>query len=242
MLSDHSTNQPDSMLSDHSADQPDSMLSDHSDQPDNMESGMMFMHDDDRYVGKKKEVLQLLDFLHEGERHKRARQKHVTVAFARQWRAWWEQREFGSLSNPAGFANAQIRTGHAPPAPQIHLPEGVLLAGPAPPNGHPPDPAEVAAALAEVGLCPEDVTAWQTTLADLERQMTRATFDSWLRGTGPLRAEAGTLVIGVRGEQAKQWIEGRLRQTIDRAAAGNGLSSLHFEVLEQLPLGSEVGR
>lgn len=67
----------------------------------------------------------MLDFLHEGERRKRSRERHCTLAFAQNWRDWWDRAEFGTLENPAGWANLQIRQGIEPPQ-QIPLPGGSL--------------------------------------------------------------------------------------------------------------------
>jgi hypothetical protein len=178
----------------------------------------MMIHDD-VYIGKRKEVLKLLDFLHAGERLKRAKQKHVTVAYAQQWRTWWERADFGNLTNPAGFANEAIRQGHAPPQ-QRYLPEGVLFTS----DDFVWSPPEVAA------LPDQDSQAWTTTLTHLEGQMTRATFDTWLRGTAPLRREEETLIIGVKCDQAKAWLDNRLHKIISRAAAAQGLDSIRFEV------------
>ena len=59
---------------------------------------------------------------------------------------------------------------------------------------------------------------WQTVLDDLQRQMTTATFDAWLRGTQALSRNNGTLVVAVNNARAKEWLEGRLLSTIKRVA------------------------
>lgn len=57
---------------------------------------------------------------------------------------------------------------------------------------------------------------WQQVLQELEMQMTRATFDQWLRGTRVVRAEPGRLVVEVRDGYALEWINRRLAQRIVR--------------------------
>lgn len=57
---------------------------------------------------------------------------------------------------------------------------------------------------------------WHAALGELQLQMTRATFDTWVKPTYALAYEDGTLVIGVRNAYAKQWLENRLQGTIQR--------------------------
>ncbi|MFO7538645.1 MAG: chromosomal replication initiator protein DnaA [Chloroflexota bacterium] len=60
---------------------------------------------------------------------------------------------------------------------------------------------------------------WKATLGELEMQMTRATFDTWLKDTRVLSYEDDLFVIGVRNDYAKDWLENRLKDTILRALA-----------------------
>lgn len=59
-------------------------------------------------------------------------------------------------------------------------------------------------------------TAWKATLGELELQMTRATFNTWLKDTCLLTCDDDVFVIGVRNDYAKDWLENRLRDTILR--------------------------
>jgi chromosomal replication initiator protein len=63
-------------------------------------------------------------------------------------------------------------------------------------------------------LSPE--TVWKAALGELEMQMTRATFTTWLQGTRALAWADGEFVIGVRNDFAKDWLEGRLYDLIAR--------------------------
>ena len=60
---------------------------------------------------------------------------------------------------------------------------------------------------------------WSATLGELELQMTRATFDTWLRDSRLLKYEGGTFVVGVKSGYAKDWLEHRLLATIKRTLA-----------------------
>jgi len=60
---------------------------------------------------------------------------------------------------------------------------------------------------------------WSAALGDLQLQMTRATFDTWLRDSRCLKFEANTFTIGVQNGYAKDWVEHRLRAPIKRTLA-----------------------
>ncbi|MEA3309921.1 MAG: chromosomal replication initiator protein DnaA [Chloroflexota bacterium] len=58
---------------------------------------------------------------------------------------------------------------------------------------------------------------WQAALGELELQMTKATFDTWLRGTECLGIEnENVLVIGVKNGYAVEWLENKLYAVIKR--------------------------
>ena len=59
---------------------------------------------------------------------------------------------------------------------------------------------------------------WQTALGQLQMQMTRATFDTWVRQSSALSYEvdADVFVVGVHNSYAKDWLEQRLYILIDR--------------------------
>jgi len=58
--------------------------------------------------------------------------------------------------------------------------------------------------------------AWKATLGELELQMTKATFNTWLKDACLLTKENDTFVIGVKNDYAKDWLENRLHDTIVR--------------------------
>ncbi len=59
---------------------------------------------------------------------------------------------------------------------------------------------------------------WELTLNHLQLQMTRATFDTWLKDTRLISANNGLWQIGVKNDAAKDWLENRLYNTISRTA------------------------
>lgn len=62
-------------------------------------------------------------------------------------------------------------------------------------------------------------TAWKATLGELELQMTKATFNTWLKDASLVSSEEGHFVVGVRNDYAKDWLENRLQDTILRTLA-----------------------
>ena len=62
--------------------------------------------------------------------------------------------------------------------------------------------------------------AWQTVLGQLQMEMPRAAFDTWVRDTQALTFEDGVLTIGVRNAYARDWFESRLRSTVSRLLIG----------------------
>lgn len=57
---------------------------------------------------------------------------------------------------------------------------------------------------------------WHAALGELQLQMTKATFDTWVKPTFAIGYEQETLVVGVRNAYAKQWLENRLYGMIQR--------------------------
>ena len=61
---------------------------------------------------------------------------------------------------------------------------------------------------------------WHATLGELQLQMTRATFDTWVRPTHAINYQDGAMVVGVHSPYAKEWLENRLNTTIQRTVTG----------------------
>lgn len=78
---------------------------------------------------------------------------------------------------------------------------------------------------------------WKATLGELELQMTKATFNTWLRDTKLLEDSPGKMVIGVRNEYAQDWLSQRLNDTIQRtltAIVGEPVA-IEFEIVPSEP-------
>ncbi len=62
--------------------------------------------------------------------------------------------------------------------------------------------------------------AWQSVLGQLQMEMPRASFDTWVRDTKPVSYHNGMLTIGVRNAYARDWLENRLANTVNRLLGG----------------------
>jgi len=61
---------------------------------------------------------------------------------------------------------------------------------------------------------------WQAALGELQLQMTKATFDTWVKNTHVVSYEDGTFIIGVHNAFTKDWLENRLLTTVKRTLVG----------------------
>jgi chromosomal replication initiator protein len=62
--------------------------------------------------------------------------------------------------------------------------------------------------------------AWQATLGQLQMDMPKATFDTWVRDTAFIKHQDNTLTIGVGNAYARDWLETRLTSTGERLISG----------------------
>jgi chromosomal replication initiator protein len=62
--------------------------------------------------------------------------------------------------------------------------------------------------------------AWESVLSQLQSDMPKASFETWLGEARPLTYENGALTIGVPNAYARDWLESRLASTISRLLVG----------------------
>jgi chromosomal replication initiator protein len=62
--------------------------------------------------------------------------------------------------------------------------------------------------------------AWQAALGQLQMEMPKATFDTWVRDTELVAYEDGVFMVGVHNPYARDWLEGRLSSTATRLLTG----------------------
>ncbi len=61
---------------------------------------------------------------------------------------------------------------------------------------------------------------WDAAKGELQLQMTKATYDTWISNTFPVAYEDGTFIVGVHNTYAKEWLENRLLTIIKRTLIG----------------------
>lgn len=80
-------------------------------------------------------------------------------------------------------------------------------------------------------------TLWETALGQLELQVTRPNFETWLRNTAGLRIEASHFVVGVPSDFAAEWLRSRMSSLITRTVSQllGGAVVISFQVLGSQP-------
>jgi chromosomal replication initiator protein len=62
--------------------------------------------------------------------------------------------------------------------------------------------------------------AWQIVLGQLQMEMPKASYDTWVRDTHPMGYENGVLTVGVSNTYARDWLESRISSTVSRSLIG----------------------
>jgi len=78
---------------------------------------------------------------------------------------------------------------------------------------------------------------WEAALGQLQLEMPRASFDTWVRDSELLASEDGTYIIGVQNAYARDWLQERLAGTVQRllsSIAGRGVE-VRFVVWQSDP-------
>ncbi len=74
--------------------------------------------------------------------------------------------------------------------------------------------------------------AWQSVLTQLQMEMPRASYDTWVKDTRPVAYNNGVMTVGVRNAYARDWLESRLSGAVSRLLIGalNSNVSVDFVV------------
>ena len=62
--------------------------------------------------------------------------------------------------------------------------------------------------------------AWRAALGQLQMEMPKAAFDTWVRDAELISYEDGSFIIGVQNAYARDWLDSRLSSTITRLLTG----------------------
>jgi len=121
-----------------------------------------------------------------------------------------------SLTNPVGNVILKLENGERPPdeflrEASLQLSIKHQIQEPSIAQENPEEEAPEESGLREAQRL------WQRALGDLQLQMTRATFDAWLRGSRVVGSGEGRMTIRVRHAYAVDWLEHRLKAVVERA-------------------------
>ncbi len=58
--------------------------------------------------------------------------------------------------------------------------------------------------------------AWQAVLGQLQMEMPKASFETWVRDTKPVSFDSGVMTVAVRNAYARDWLDTRLANTVNR--------------------------
>ena len=83
--------------------------------------------------------------------------------------------------------------------------------------------------------------AWQAALGQLQMDMPKAAFDTWVRDLEFISYEDGSFIIGVQNAYARDWLHSRLSSTVTRLLTGmmNRTVEVRFVVWQNQPVISE---
>jgi len=80
---------------------------------------------------------------------------------------------------------------------------------------------------------------WQVALDQLKHQLTRATFNTWVKNTRLVNYTGNTYTIGVKNTYAKDWLENRLMGTIENTLSNTAGDSVQVKFVVMSPKKSE---
>lgn len=64
------------------------------------------------------------------------------------------------------------------------------------------------------------VHVWQAAQGEMQLQMTRATYDTWVKRTSPIEYAGNTLTVAVPNDYTREWWDTRLKTTAQRIVTG----------------------
>ncbi len=62
--------------------------------------------------------------------------------------------------------------------------------------------------------------AWQATLGQLQMEMSKAAFDTWVKNADLVTHQENQFTVGVPNTYARDWLESRLSSTVTRLLTG----------------------
>ncbi|MDQ7030926.1 MAG: chromosomal replication initiator protein DnaA [Ardenticatenia bacterium] len=82
---------------------------------------------------------------------------------------------------------------------------------------------------------------WDAVLGDIQLQMTRATFDTWMKGTELIECRGNRYIIGTPSPYAADWLENRLQPLIRKTLERHVGAEVHVEFTVKRANGHTAG-
>ena len=82
--------------------------------------------------------------------------------------------------------------------------------------------------------------AWQAALGQLEMDMPKAAYDTWVRDAEFLAYEDGSFIVGVKNAYARDWLQNRLSSTVARMLSGMMNRSVEVKFVVWQGIGATV--
>lgn len=132
----------------------------------------------------------------------------------------------------AGLTRWKVRRIFAGGAKNLRRGCEVFDRGPANLDSHEPSLRTVINQENDISISPVFNECWKKALSELQLQLPKETFDTWLRSASLLSSDGQTYVVGVHNIHAREWLEQRLSKVITRTLtriAGEAVG-VEFEV------------
>ena len=160
--------------------------------------------------------------VHEPKRGQLARLE-IDPLWVQAWQLWAKHPNRRSLTNPVGNIILKLQNGERPPREFLRAAEQTIRIRQASQGPVPADEGEDLEAQDDPEPEEEDLLEarrlWTRSLQEIELQMTRSVFDTWLRGCRVVEAGDGRLTIAVRHAAAADWLQHRHLPLIERTLA-----------------------
>ena len=148
---------------------------------------------------------------------------NIDPLWVRAWHLWARHPHRQSLTNPVGNIILKLDSREQPPGEFLRAAEEQnrlheWMGEQEEQQGRDPEEDDAPEPVSD-NVPVEARRIWADSLNELQLQMTRATFDTWLRGSHVIEADDSCLTIAVRHAYAVDWLQHRLLPVIQRTVA-----------------------
>jgi hypothetical protein len=148
----------------------------------------------------------------------------IDPLWVRAWQLWAKHPHRRSLTNPVGNIILKLESGEPPPREFLRAAHEQIRLRQWMQEQEQADNGEALEEQEQIEPEPEDISVearriWTRSLEELQLQMTRATFDTWLRGSKVVEVGDGCLTVAVQHPHAVDWLQNRLLPVIERTVA-----------------------